>query len=198
MRLLTDAFAPLALGAAVAFAVSACAATSSTTSPVSPASPTSPTSPSTPLSLATPSPKTTSARPASEKVPATAHAVTISMDPGLNQSGTSNRGSAASPKPVTITDPARVSALTALINDLKLFPPGTYSCPADFGGNLVLTFRASAGAPALAVATVDVSGCDGVDLTIDGKTQPALAGPGTDSAPRVLKAAGLSWKLPTA
>ena len=88
---------------------------------------------------------------------------------------------------MTITDPAKVRALTALINGLTLFPPGAPDCPADFGGNLVLTFRAGPRTPALAVATVDLSGCDGVDLTIDGKSQPTLAGPGTDSGPQILR-----------
>jgi hypothetical protein len=132
------------------------------------------------------------ARPASEKVPAAAKAVTISADPGLNQ------GARKPEKPVTITDPAKVRALTALINGLALFPPGVPDCPADFGGNLVLTFRAGPRTPALAVATVNLSGCDGVDLTIGGKPQPPLAGPGTDSGPQILRLAGLSWKIPLA
>jgi hypothetical protein len=130
------------------------------------------------------------ARLASEKVPATAQAVTISMDLGLNQGGKEP------PKPVTITDPAKVRALTALINGLGLFPPGMFSCPAAFGDDLVLTFRAGHRTPALAVATVDFAGCDGVDLTIDGKSQPTLAGPGTDTGPQILKTAGLPWKVP--
>jgi hypothetical protein len=130
------------------------------------------------------------ARPATERVPAAAHAVTVSMDVGMNQGGKQP------PKPVTITDPARVRALTALINGLAPFPPGMFSCPADFGAELVLTFRAGPGTPGLAVATVDLAGCDGVDLTIGGKSQPALAGPGTDTGPQILKTAGLPWKLP--
>jgi hypothetical protein len=130
------------------------------------------------------------ARPASEKVPATAQAVTISMDLGLNQRVKEP------PKPVTITGPANVRALKALINGLALFPPGMFSCPAAFGDDLVLTFRAGPRTPALAVATVDFAGCDGVDLTIDGKSQPTLAGPGTDTGPQILKTAGLPWKVP--
>jgi hypothetical protein len=130
------------------------------------------------------------ARPASERIPAAAQAVTISMDLGLNQGGK------LPPKPVTITDPAKVRALKALIDGLALFPPGMYSCPADFGDDLVLTFRAGPRTPALAVATVDFAGCDGVDLTIDGKSQPSLAGPGTDTGPQILKTAGLPWKTP--
>ena len=131
------------------------------------------------------------ARSAGEKVPAAAEAVTISMDLGLNQGGKKPS------KPVTITSPAKVSALKALINGLTLFPPGMFNCPADFGDGLVLTFRAGPGTPALAVATVDLAGCGGVNLTIGGKSQPALAGPGTDSGPAILKTAGLSWKIPS-
>ena len=147
-----------------------------------------------PLTTSTKSPAQATAghpaRPASEKVPATAQAVTISMDLGRNQAGKEP------PKPVTITDPAEVRALTALINGLAPFPPGMFSCPADFGDDLVLTFRDGPGTPALAVATVDFAGCDGVDLTIDGKSQPTLAGPGTDTGPQILKTAGLPWKVP--
>ncbi len=131
------------------------------------------------------------ARPASEKVPAAATAVTVSMDLGLNQ------GSRKPPKPVTITDQVTVRKLAALINGLAPFPPGTFNCPADFGGSLVLTFRAGPGTPALAVATADLSGCGGADLTIGGKSEPALAGPGTDIGPQILSTAGLSWKIPS-
>jgi hypothetical protein len=126
--------------------------------------------------------------PASEKVPAVAKAVTISMDLGMNQ------GSKKPPKPVTITDPAQVRALRALINSLPLFPPGDYHCPAAFGDNLVLTFRARPGAPALAVATDMLSGCGGVDLTIGGKPEPTLS---RVSGTQILKIARLSWKIPT-
>jgi hypothetical protein len=131
------------------------------------------------------------ARPSSEKVPAAAKAVTVSMNLGLNQGGKKP------PRPVTITDQAAVRKLTALINGLALFPPGIFNCPADFGGSLVLTFLAGPGTPPLAVATAQLSGCGGVDLTIGGKSEPALAGPGTDGGPQILSAAGLSWKIPS-
>ena len=201
MRLLPDALAPLALGAAVAVVLSACAAPPAPTAPTA-SSPRSTPIESTgaPLTSAkspgqpalAPSAQVTrpAARSASEQVPATAQAVTISMDPGGNQGGK------RPPQSVTITDRTRVSELKALINGLALFPRGTFSCPAGFGDNLMLTFRAGPRTPALAVATVDFSGCDGVYLTINGKPQPALAGPGTDNGPRILKTAGLSWKVP--
>lgn len=166
--------------ASVALAVTACAAGEG--SSVTPAQ----------TSSSPASASADAARPASEKVPAAAKAVTITLDLGLNQGGRKP------PKPVTITDPAKVRALTALINGLALFPPGSFHCPADFGGNLVLTFRAGPRTPALAVAAADLAGCDGVDFAIGGKTQPALAGPGTDTGPQILKLAGLPWKLPVA
>jgi hypothetical protein len=126
--------------------------------------------------------------PASKKVPAAAKAVTISMGLGANQGGKKP------PKPVTITDPAKVGELRALINRLPPSPPGMFSCPAGFGDDLVLTFRARPGGPALAVATDRLSGCPAVDLVIGGKSQPSLSGA---SGPQILKIAGLPWKIPT-
>jgi hypothetical protein len=126
-------------------------------------------------------------RPASEKVPAAAKAVTISEDLGLN------RGAKKPPKPVTITDPDKVRKLIALIDGLPLTQPGAFHCPAGFGDSLTLTFRAGRGTPALAVATVDLSGCEQLGFTVGGKPQPTLA---TVSGPRILKIAGLAWKIP--
>jgi hypothetical protein len=127
------------------------------------------------------------ATPASEKVPAAAKAVTISMNLGMNQ------GSKKPPKPVTISDPAKVDQLRGLINRLLPFPPGDFSCPAAFGDNLALTFRARPGGPALAVATDILSGCGGVALTSGGKSQPMLTG---TSGTQILKIADLPWKIP--
>jgi hypothetical protein len=131
------------------------------------------------------------ARPASEVVPAAARAVTLSVLPNINVHK-------PPPGPVTITDPAKVRALAALLDGLPPFPPGRYNCPAAFGDALVLTFRATAGGPALAVATAELSGCQGIDFTIGVKEQPALGGPddGVPFATQVLKIAGLTWKLP--
>ena len=126
--------------------------------------------------------------PPSEKVPADAKAVTISMNLGLNQGGKKP------PKPVTITGPAKVGELKALINSLPLTKPGDFHCPPEFGDNLVLTFRGRPGGQALAIATDILSGCGGIDLTIGGKSQPELA---SLSGTRILGIAGLPWKLPT-
>jgi hypothetical protein len=126
--------------------------------------------------------------PPGEKVPAAAKAVTISMNLGMNARGKKP------PTPVTITDPAKVSKLRTLINSQPLSPPGLFDCPAEFGDDLTLTFRARPGGPALAVATDLLSGCGELDLTIGGKPEPALSGV---SGPQILKIAGLPWKIPS-
>jgi hypothetical protein len=131
------------------------------------------------------------ARPATEAVPSAARAVTLSLLPNMNSH-------AKLPGPVTITKPDQVRALAALIDGLPEFPPGMYSCPAAFGDALVLTFRARPAGPALAVATVELSGCEGVDFTIGVKQQPGLGGPeeGRTVAAQAVKIAGLNWQLP--
>jgi hypothetical protein len=102
------------------------------------------------------------------------------------------------PKPVTVTEPAEVRELVALVNGLPPFPAGTYNCPFDGGAQLVLTFRTGPGSPAIAVATVALEGCEGVDLTIRGRDQPGLGSPdgGRPEAIQALKVAGLNWSLP--
>jgi hypothetical protein len=127
------------------------------------------------------------ARPAREQVPARADAVTIAMDIGMNQGGKKP------PKPATITNPAKVRELVALINGLPLASPGTFHCPADFGDSLTLTFRGSPHGPPLAVATVKLSGCQGMALTIGGLPQPGLQG---ETGPQILKIAALPWTIP--
>jgi hypothetical protein len=126
-------------------------------------------------------------RPVGEKVPAGVKAVTITEYLGLNPER-------KPPKPVTITAPAKVHQLVALVNGLPVFPPGTYSCPADFGDGLKLEFRAAPGKTPLAVAVDLLSGCPSVVLTIGGKQQSALAGL---SAETVLQIAGLPWTVPS-
>ncbi len=123
----------------------------------------------------------------SERVPARAKAVTITMDTGMNQ------GSKKPPSPATITDPAKVRRLVALINGLPRPLPGIRDCPADFGDSLTLTFRGSPQGAPLAVATVELSGCRGVTVTIGGKPQPGLQG---GIGPQILRIAALPWTIP--
>lgn len=127
------------------------------------------------------------ARPPGDQVPARAKAVTIAMDIGMNQAGKKP------PRPVTITDPVKVRMLVALVNGLPLQSPGIRSCPAGFADDLTLTFRASPQGPPLAVATVELSGCQNVGMLIGGKREPGMRG---GIAQRILHIAALPWKIP--
>jgi hypothetical protein len=122
---------------------------------------------------------------ASGRIPSAARAVTITAIPGLDATG-------RTPAPVTITSAAAVRRIASLVDGLPVFPPGTYNCPADTGRELRLTFRATAGGPALAVATAALDGCGEVGLTVGRATQPDLSD-GPSLAKRVLAIAGLHW-----
>jgi hypothetical protein len=129
-------------------------------------------------------------RPASERIPPGATVVTIARLPASGPGPASKRP--AEP-PVTITDRVKVARIAAAVDGLSLYPPGEFSCPADFGGGIRLTFRASGNGPVLALVTSHDTGCQGVSLVIGGKGQPQLAG----AAPLrrdVLAIAGLRWQ----
>jgi hypothetical protein len=125
------------------------------------------------------------AKPATEQIPSAARLVTITAIPGLDATG-------RTPAPVTITSAAAVRRIASLIDGLPVFPPGTYSCPADTGRALRLTFRATARGPALAVANIALDGCAIVSLTVGGATGPGLAG-WNGAGSQVLAIAGLHW-----
>jgi len=128
-------------------------------------------------------------RPAAERVPSAARVVTITQLPSLDPHAR------RPPAPVTITGPAVVRRLAALVDSLQLSTIGPDApCPAALGGGLRLRFRARAGGPPLAVAQGPAA-CGTVRFSVGGKRQPALQL--TDSfIPQVLKIAGLHWKVP--
>jgi hypothetical protein len=137
-------------------------------------------------------------RSAGSRIPPAAKTVTVAE---LSNGGLTGPASGADhaakrlPAPVTITDPATVRALAALMDGLSLatIPPGT-PCPFGLGPFLSLTFRARPGGPALAIVTTDQS-CDSVTLAVHGRQQPALQNESTLDG-RILKLAALAWKLP--
>ncbi|MGH3250311.1 MAG: hypothetical protein ACRDOI_29480 [Trebonia sp.] len=129
------------------------------------------------------------ARTASDQVPAQAKAVTITMNPDPNQGGEKL------PKPTTITDPAKVRKLAALVNSLPVYTPGLRGClPDQIGVSLTLTFRASPQGPPLAAATSQLSNCQDITLTVGGKPQPDLRG---TIGPKILQVAALPWTIPS-
>ena len=96
----------------------------------------------------------------------------------------------------TITNPAKVARIEAVINGLTLFPPGTFSCPADFGGQMRLTFRTSPDGPVVAQLAGEYDGCGIVSVNIDGTSMPALSdytNSGSSLQQTVLAIAGVRW-----
>ena len=128
-------------------------------------------------------------RPPGDLVPSAARAVTIAEVPGAMARNK------RPPAPVTITDPAKVRRLVALIDGLPLstFPNGA-SCPVLLGDGLSMTFRARSAGPALAIAVTGQACAGAIVFTVSGKQGPSL----TDSSPptdQILAIAGLPWKL---
>lgn len=135
-------------------------------------------------------------------VPAAATAVTLSVIPD----GNSNR---KPPRPVTITSPAVVRRITAMVDSLPVFPPGPRECGLGRGDDLVLTFLVAPRGRTLATALVNGGGCQPVvfavgasKLTSDFTTWMAarslmLGVPygGHAFAETVLKTVGSKWNL---
>lgn len=144
--------------------------------------------PAVPVARTSPQPAPSGADPV---IPGAARQVTLSMNYGANAHGRKP------PAPATVTDPAKVSAIAGLVAGQPPWPPGNYSCPMADGMAIDLAFRARPGGPALATAVLDLNGCGGTDLTVGGKDyslgHPDSARP---LAAKVLKAAGVPWKLP--
>lgn len=128
------------------------------------------------------------ARPARERVPATARVVTITQLPSLDPPAS------RPPAPVTITSLAVIRRLSTLVNSLQLSTIGPdASCPLPLVGGIQLTFLAQAGGPSLAVAQGPAA-CGTVQFSAGGKQQPALQIT-SSFIPQVLKLAGLHWKV---
>jgi len=142
------------------------------------------------------------AREASEMVPAAATAITLSVFPN----GNLNK---KPPRPETVTSPAAVRRITAMVNSLPVFPPGPRECGASQGTELVLTFLAAPQGRVLATALVQTGYCEEVFFTvgtskITNNTQtwsaPGVVGLGVPYqghvlAATVLKAADSKWNL---
>jgi hypothetical protein len=142
------------------------------------------------------------ARAASEVVPAAATAVTLSVIPNGNLHK-------KPPQPVTVTSPAAVRRISAMVNSLAVFPPGPRECGFNQGTELVLTFLAAPRGRVLATALVQTGYCEEVFFTagtskITNNTQTwsarGVVGLGVPFqghvlAATVLKTAGSKWNL---
>lgn len=127
-------------------------------------------------------------RSASRQVPPAARVVTIAEE-------TTMETGAGMPSPVTITDPAKVARLAALVNTLPISPfNGTaVSCPAAVGSFLLLTFRASTGGQVLATVHTDQS-CGVTVLSTNPSQDLSLTQPATLDQ-QLLAIAGLPWRI---
>jgi hypothetical protein len=75
--------------------------------------------------------------PVAERVPPAARVLTVTPVFGLNPDPRAERLDRA----FTVTDPATVARVAAVVNSLTRFPDGAFSCPADSGGQMRLTFH---------------------------------------------------------
>ena len=132
------------------------------------------------------------AKPAAERIPPDATVVTLAPEVGVPVPARQRLAD----RPMTITDPARVARIAAVVDGLPVFPPGTFSCPADIGWGIRLTFRAGLHGRALALVTGDQGGCETVSVVINGEPLLPLADGGSLEA-RVLQIAGVRWPYPS-
>jgi len=126
------------------------------------------------------------ARTAAELIPAAARLVAITPLPGqAPPAGTDHQ--------VTITDPAQLARIAAVVNALPAQAPfGWMECGPFPGPGMQLTFRANAAGPALAVVTARQELCRVVSLVIGGKRMPMLDGAET-LFQRVMAIGGFHW-----
>jgi hypothetical protein len=95
----------------------------------------------------------------------------------------------------TITDPAKVARIAAVINGLAPFPVGVLSCAEDNGAAMQLTFRTSLGAPAVATVLATYTGCSGISRP-DAPNMPVLedqTSSGQQVQQLILAIAGVRW-----
>jgi len=100
----------------------------------------------------------------------------------------------------TITDPAKVAQIAAVISGLRQLPAGPYGCPAeaDFPmllTSMQLTFRTSPGGPVIATVLATYTGCSRV-WRLDTQNIPFLedyTSSGQQVQQLVLTIAGVRW-----
>ncbi len=85
------------------------------------------------------------------------------------------KGKRTTQGPLTFTRSSQLERVRSLINALPAAQPGAAACPADFAIRVRLAFYSAHSARPAAVALVDPYGCEGVQLTIKGRSQPPLA-----------------------
>jgi hypothetical protein len=91
-----------------------------------------------------------------------------------------------------------VARVAAVVNSLTRFPDGAFSCPAESGGQMRLTFSTRPGGPVVARLTAQYGGCGIVSVRIGGRDMPGLSALPRSGPPlqqQVLAIAGASWPV---
>lgn len=118
-----------------------------------------------------------SPRPASDVLPAGAHLLRIAVhSPSGHHLGSFAPEPLLERLPSKVTSAARIQEIVALLNGLRVAQPGVRSCPLDRGGDVLLSFYASANAAPLALADINLGGCGGVSVMVGGLRQLQLEG----------------------
>jgi hypothetical protein len=92
----------------------------------------------------------------------------------------------------TITDPAKVARIAAIINGLARFPIGELSCSRGNGAAMRLTFRTRIGGRVVVTALATYTGCSGVS-TPNGPLLEDYTKSGQQVQQLVLAIAGVRW-----
>ena len=95
----------------------------------------------------------------------------------------------------TVTDPAKVARIAAVIDGLDPLPRGMDACQVDSGATMRLAFRASAAGPVVARVTAGY-GCQLVSVSAGGQVALLLgdsSGSGQLMQQQVLAIAGVRW-----
>lgn len=97
--------------------------------------------------------------------------------------------------PVTVTDPARVSKIVALINRTPSEGIRAMRCPMQAGGGMTLVFRSSVPGSVVATVLINTSGCPGITVRPAAGGVVFLAG-GVEVAGQVITILGVPWPKP--
>ena len=104
----------------------------------------------------------------------------------------------------TVTDPATVARIAAVIDGLRQLPDGPYSCPTEASSatlltTMQLTFRTAPGGPVVATAGADYVDCQFAWVTVGAQTVSPLDESTSSGQPvqqQVLAVAGVRWPYP--
>jgi hypothetical protein len=111
------------------------------------------------------------AKPTEERIPPDAKVVTVA--PIFEYSQYVKPSLVPLDPTVTVTDPATVARIAALVDALTVFPPGSTHCEPGPAVQVQLTFGTSV--HGRVVALVSEAGCSNVSVIIDGHALPALS-----------------------